>query len=145
MEKKYTIIIILITIILLGGIVAFASWKNKSMPDYTALAQCVKEKGATFYGAFWCPHCQATKALFGKGAQSLPYTECSTADGKGQLQICTNAGVKQYPTWVFADGSRLTGEQSLEVLAAKTGCSINGVVPAPVSPSTPTASSSSAS
>jgi hypothetical protein len=122
MDKKYTILIILITVLLLGGIIGFAAWKSAAAPDYTPLAQCIKDKGAKFYGAFWCPHCQATKRLFGKGAAALPYTECSTPDGKDQLPICTEIGVKSYPTWIFADGSRLTGEQSLEVLADKTNC-----------------------
>lgn len=124
MEKKYTIFIILLTVVLLGAIVGFAQYKVASQPDYTPLAMCLKEKGATFYGAFWCPHCQATKALFGKGKDALPYVECSTPDGQGTLPICVEKGIKGYPTWVFADGSILNGEQSLEVLADKTNCPI---------------------
>ncbi|MBX4198357.1 hypothetical protein KW782_03425 [Candidatus Parcubacteria bacterium] len=122
MDKKYTLLIVLITILLLGGILGFAAWRTSTIPDHTVLAQCIKDAGAKFYGAFWCPHCQATKKLFGKGQSALPYIECSTPDGNGQLPVCTDVGVKQYPTWVFADGSRLTGEQSLEALAGKTNC-----------------------
>src|SRR3989344_2470389 len=91
---------------------------------YDTFAQCLSDKGATFYGAFWCPHCQAQKKLFGNSARLLPYVECSTLDGKGQVQACTEKGVASYPTWEFADGSRLTGEISLEELAKKTSCAL---------------------
>ncbi len=88
------------------------------------LAQCLAEKGAIFYGAFWCSHCRSQKTMFGDAAAALPYVECSTPDGRGQTPRCTEAGVESYPTWVFADGSRLSGSQSLATLAEKTGCTI---------------------
>lgn len=85
-------------------------------------ASCLAEKRAVFYGAFWCPHCQNQKALFGNSARLLPYVECSTPDGKNQLPICIEAKITGYPTWEFADGSRESGEISLERLAEKTSC-----------------------
>lgn len=94
-------------------------------------AACLKDKGATFYGAFWCPHCQEQKRMFGSAAESLPYIECSTPDGKGQLQACIDKRIQSYPTWEFADGSRLTGEQSLQILSQKTGCAIPSADAAP--------------
>ena len=87
-----------------------------------ALAQCLKDKGAIFYGASWCPHCQAQKALFGNSEKLLPYVECATPDGQGQTQVCADAKIDGYPTWVFADGTRQSGEQTLEALSQKTGC-----------------------
>lgn len=89
---------------------------------YAPLAQCLTDAGAVFYGAFWCPHCQAQKRLFGDAADLLPYVECSTPDGEGQLPICAEAEIKSYPTWVFADGTRLSGEVPLATLAEKTNC-----------------------
>ncbi len=89
-----------------------------------SFARCLKDKGAVFYGAFWCPHCQNTKSMFGVSAKLLPYVECSTPDGKGQLQVCIDKEIKNYPTWEFADGSRLTGERTLQELAEKTGCTL---------------------
>ena len=109
---KILIILIISTMVLTG-----CSSKN-----YDNFASCLNEKGVTFYGAFWCPHCQATKALFGRSAKLLPYVECSTPDGKSQLSICTEKDIKGYPTWVFGDESRLTGEQTLTALAEKTAC-----------------------
>lgn len=97
---------------------------NTGTGKLDTLAQCLKDKGATFYGAFWCPHCQNQKAMFGKSAKLLPYIECSTPDGKSQLQICRDKKIEGYPTWEFADGSRESGEVSLEKLAEKTGCEL---------------------
>ena len=87
-------------------------------------ASCIKDSGAIFYGAFWCPHCQNQKAMFGVSAKLLPYVECSTPDGRNQLPICTEAMVTGYPTWVFTDGSRESGEVSLERLSEKTNCQL---------------------
>lgn len=91
---------------------------------YDAFATCITESGAKFYGAFWCPHCTAQKELFGSSVDLLPYVECSTPDKTGQLQVCIDAKVQGYPTWEFADGSRLSGEVSLKGLAQKTGCEL---------------------
>ncbi len=108
----------LISTILLRSGVAGESGPGK----YDTFAQCLTEKGAVFYGAFWCPHCQAQKKLFGSSVKLLPYVECSTLDGNGQTQICIDKGVKSYPTWEFADGSRLNGEIPLSELSEKTSC-----------------------
>lgn len=39
---------------------------NSKPGKLDTFAQCLKEKDSTFYGAFWCPHCQNQKAMFGK-------------------------------------------------------------------------------
>lgn len=91
---------------------------------YDTFAQCLEDQGAIFYGAFWCPHCQAQKKLFGSSAKLLPYVECSTANGQGQTQACIDKKIASYPTWEFADGSRLTGEIPLVKLAEKTSCEL---------------------
>jgi thiol-disulfide isomerase/thioredoxin len=89
-----------------------------------AFAQCLKDSGAVFYGAFWCPHCKTQKALFGNAVSLLPYVECSTADGNAQTAQCIAKKIKGYPTWEFADGSRLDGEQSFAQLSEKTQCPV---------------------
>ncbi len=115
-------------IVLLVGIAAIGivSWiYSQSQPgEYDAFAQCLKEKGAVFYGAFWCPHCQNQKKMFGRSAKLLPYIECSTADGRSQLQICKTKNIEGYPTWEFSDGSRLTGEIPLATLSEQTSCEL---------------------
>ena len=108
-------------IILVIGIGFFAN-KAQKPSKLDGFAQCLATSGAEFYGAFWCPHCQAQKKLFGSAKKYLPYIECSTADGQNQLQVCKDKKVEGYPTWVFKDGSRLTGEVPLATLAEKTQC-----------------------
>ena len=112
----------LIVVILLAVGLSFYS---SSIPGkYDQLAQCIKDKGVIFYGAFWCPHCQRTKAMFGTSARLLPYVECSTPDGKDQTAICKEKKITGYPTWIFPDGSQLTGEHTLAELAGKSGCAL---------------------
>src|SRR3989344_5640597 len=99
-------------------------WVNASTGPgpYDAFAQCLKEKETVFYGAFWCPHCQVQKEMFGKSARYLPYVECSLPNGNGQTPVCEQKVIKGYPTWEFADGSRLAGEVKLQTLSERTGC-----------------------
>jgi glutaredoxin len=86
-----------------------------------ALAQHLTDTGATFYGAWWCPHCHDQKQLFGQeAAQIITYVECSTPDGQSQTEACQTANVTNYPTWEI-NGERLSGAQSLEELAQLSG------------------------
>ena len=114
-------IIVLVIVVVAGGI-GFGIWSASQPGPLDDFAQCLKDKKVIFYGAFWCPHCQNQKAMFGRSAKLLPYLECSTPDGKSQLQFCADAGVTGYPTWIFPDGSREGGEVSLERLSEKTNC-----------------------
>ena len=112
---KFFLIIAIIAFILIGC----APKKN-----YDSFASCLGDKGAVFYGAFWCPHCRNQKAIFGNSVNLLPYIECSTPDGNGQLQACIDKKIKNYPTWEFKDGSRMIGEISISDLSKKTGCGL---------------------
>ncbi len=121
---------VLIAIAVLGiGLIGGAKLleqKKSAVADgrYTQFAECLAEKGATFYGAFWCPHCQEQKALFGDAASKLPYVECSTADKSAQTQICIDKKITSYPTWILADGQILNGAISLAELSEKTTCEL---------------------
>ncbi len=117
--------LIIIAIVILMRVVVRAT---KSSGTYDTFAQCLVEKGTKFYGAFWCPHCQAQERALDASRQKLAaiglYTECSTPDGKEQTQICIDKGVESYPTWIFADGTKLTGEKTVAELSEKTGCAL---------------------
>ncbi len=134
MNDKGIIIGIIATIVGFGGMLFIMSGGSASPSvktpvatgDNVALAQCLKDKQVTFFGAFWCSHCKQQKALFGDAVPALPYVECSTPDGNGRNKICIDKNIESYPTWEFPDGTRLTGEQSLETLAEKSGCSLTG-------------------
>jgi thiol-disulfide isomerase/thioredoxin len=121
---KTNIIVTLFVIVLVAVGIFFAIKSDNAPGKYDEFASCLEEKGAKFYGAFWCPHCKAQKELFGNSAKKLPYVECSTADASAQTAICQEKKIESYPTWIFADESRVTGEQSFEELAAKTQCAL---------------------
>lgn len=85
-------------------------------------AQCIADSGTTFYGTFWCPYCQSQKADF-RNSTNLPYVECSKPN-KQMNATCVAAGIKNFPTWEFPDGSRQTGRLPLQMLAEKTDCAL---------------------
>jgi hypothetical protein len=91
---------------------------------YDTFAQCITDSGAKFYGASWCSHCKDQKEAFGTSARLLPYVECATAGGAGQTKICEEKKITGYPTWIFKDGSQLSGKREMKELAEKTGCEL---------------------
>ncbi|MDP3799878.1 MAG: hypothetical protein Q8Q90_00440 [bacterium] len=113
--------------ILIGGVVGLIGYGiyDYTQPGkYDSFATCIKDSGATFYGAFWCPHCQNQKKLFGKSERLLPYVECSLPSGQGQTQNCIDKKIEGYPTWEFKDGTRATDVFTLQELAEKTSCTL---------------------
>jgi hypothetical protein len=120
-QSRYIVIAMLI-------VVAFAAayyflWhRHNSRLD--AFAKCLTAKQAKMYGAFWCPHCEEQKDKFGSSFQYAPYVECGIKGSKGIEPVCTQAGIKRFPTWIFADGTRVEGEHELNFLGEQTGCSL---------------------
>ncbi|HLC36714.1 MAG TPA: hypothetical protein VJK05_03870 [archaeon] len=113
-------------IVVLVAVLAFNVFGGKTAPgQYNEFAECLTEKGAKMYGAFWCPHCADQKESFGESWSKVNYIECSSPDGKSQLPSCAEANIKGYPTWEFADGSRMEGFIPLQDLSQKTGCALN--------------------
>ena len=94
--------------------------------EFDEFARCINNSGTKFYGTFWCEHCKNQKEEFGKSAKYLPYIECSIPNGQGTNLVCLNANIEGYPTWEFPDGTRESGELSLEFLAERTSCSLPG-------------------
>ncbi|OGZ99029.1 MAG: hypothetical protein A3H69_03015 [Candidatus Sungbacteria bacterium RIFCSPLOWO2_02_FULL_47_9] len=119
-----TIIVYAVIVLAIIAGVWFYTSSKKQPGQYDQFAQCLKEKGLIFYGAFWCPHCQNQKAMFGNSVKYLPYVECSTPNGQSQLDVCKKENVIGYPTWVYPDGSRESGEIEMSRLAEKSGCQL---------------------
>ncbi len=86
-----------------------------------ALAKCLAEKGAVAYIASSCPFCEKLASLFGDSWGAIKKVECRFLDATGG-EDCAAKGIVGYPTWVFADGSSLTGVTSLNDIAMKAGC-----------------------
>lgn len=80
--------------------------------ELSDFARCVRQAGATYYTASWCPHCARQNEMFGNALRYLRTVDCT--DG------CN--GIASFPTWTFADGSRLSGVATFDVLTSRTGC-----------------------
>jgi uncharacterized membrane protein/glutaredoxin len=105
---------------IVAGIVVFAGGPPPATPYQQMLARHLARSGAAFYGAYWCPHCQEQKDLFGGAASLLPYVECDPKGTNAQAERCERAGVRVFPTWVIGS-ERREGVQSLEELARVSG------------------------
>ena len=92
--------------------------------NYDSFAKCLTENKAVFYGAFWCPHCQSEKKMFGSSLKYVDYVECSTPDGKSQTEVCRNEGISAYPTWKF-NGKAVEGGLDFSQLSQYSGCSLD--------------------
>ena len=121
--KSSTIITLLVIALIIVG-VAWLLMAPRVEGEYDEFATCLAEEGATFYGTWWCPHCQTQKDMFGASFDLVNYVECSPATDRSQLPICQEAGIEGYPTWKFASGEAQTGVMTFEELAERTGCEL---------------------
>jgi glutaredoxin len=87
-----------------------------------ALAKHLKQTGAKMYGAYWCPHCQRQKELFGQAVftRYINYIECDPRGTNPKPALCQAAKIRAYPTWEI-NGKFYVGVQSLENLAKISG------------------------
>lgn len=131
MNNKIIITTVGIALVVVAGMFFLqkteAGTPSENIVDYSdsvlaEFATCITDSGAKFYGAFWCSHCHNQKQAFGNAMNFLPYVECSTLDKKSQTEACKEAGITSYPTWVFGDGTILTGELPFDILEENTGC-----------------------
>lgn len=119
MDKIFRIICASALVMSLGGCVDDVGDK------YVMFAKCLTRKEVKMYGAYWCSHCQNQKDMFGPlGFKEIAYIECDPRGENAQPERCAQANIEGYPTWIFPDGSRLTGEAPLEQLAQKSGCEL---------------------
>ncbi|HVQ77362.1 MAG TPA: vitamin K epoxide reductase family protein [Candidatus Binatia bacterium] len=99
----------------LVGAFIFAG-QGGSTAEQVALARHLSETRSVMYGAFWCPACTEQKRRFGTAASSIPYVECDGTAAGGRPDLCRQANVKVYPTWVIR-GQRHEGVMTLDQLA----------------------------
>lgn len=116
------IFILIICLLALGTITTAIFWSGvPSVPSgkYKTFAQCLASKKITMYGASWCSHCKAQKALFGDSFKYVPYVECTE-----NPDLCLKKGVESYPTWITESGEKYINEQKLEKLGQISGCEL---------------------
>jgi hypothetical protein len=109
-------LILLIVLIIVILDLIFSAKKPKA-GLYDDFAKCLADKKITMYGSVSCPWCQKEKSNFGESFKYVPYVECSI-----EPQKCLAMNIESIPTWVFPDGQRLVGYQSLEKLSQASGC-----------------------
>lgn len=117
--------------IVAGLVVLGAAWggydyySSKNVSTLDSFAKCLSSKSAHMYGAWWCPHCADQKEELGYAFQYVTYTECGE-EGKAHTENaqCKQAGIKNFPTWQFGDGSRIEGVLPLSDLSRRTGCKL---------------------
>jgi uncharacterized membrane protein/Zn ribbon nucleic-acid-binding protein len=108
-------VIVLVLFLHFSGLFDPAAGPEK--PYLKALAVHLRDSGARFYGAYWCPACQQQKALFEASDHRLPYVEC-TPNGRNGVRnfACVANDIRDYPTWII-DGRRHTGVVPVAELA----------------------------
>jgi hypothetical protein len=115
------IVTAVVAVLVLGG--AFYMIKNKSGAQ-DVLAKCLAEKQVKMYGLYWCEHCAEQKTMFGSSFKYVPYVECGIKGSRAEQPECIQAGIKNFPTWKFPDGSLAEGTRPLEFISQKSGCSL---------------------
>ena len=121
-KQMTTIVVASLIVIAFAGVYYFA--RVRGATRYDAFANCLTEKQVKMYGLYWCTHCAEQKELFGASFKYVTYIECGIKGSKDEEPICKEAGVKNFPTWQFPDGSRKEGTQPLQTLSEQTGCSL---------------------
>lgn len=97
--------------------------KRRSTDQAVEFSNYLRDSKATMYGAFWCPHCQRQREMFGREAwNNVNYVECSPQGEGALVGQCTRNGIESFPTWKFQGGrSEVSGEMPLEQLARAAG------------------------
>ncbi|MEO1520778.1 MAG: vitamin K epoxide reductase family protein [Cyanobacteria bacterium J06633_2] len=95
--------------------------QNASGPSEIALAQYLNEIGAVKYSAYWCPHCQQQREMFGREAfEYIESVECADDGQDAQPQVCQREGIQGFPTWEI-NGEKFSGARPLSELADLAG------------------------
>jgi hypothetical protein len=115
----------IVVVILFSLVIAFSIFTFQSEGISGNFAQCLSQNNVKMYGAFWCPHCESQKEMFGKSWQYISYIECSLPDKSGQTQNCIDEEINSYPTWEFNDGQRHEGALTPLQLSQFSGCKIS--------------------
>ncbi len=121
MKRKniFILIICVLSLVILAMIFLQQRKEPVVSTKYDLFAQCITSKDLTMYGAVWCSHCRAQKALFEDSFKYVPYVECTETP-----DLCIAKGVEAYPTWIDTNGIKYVGEQSLEKLSEITSCEL---------------------
>ncbi len=125
--------------VLLGGLIwtnqvdpAKANLTSKlnanSPPEITTIstnekidfAKFLTNKKVVMYSAYWCPHCNDQKQLFGKAAvKELTIVECAKDGLNNNYKLCQQKNIEGFPSWEI-NNTIYSGTRDLNELAKLT-------------------------
>ena len=83
-------------------------------------AKFLTNNNIVMYSAYWCPHCNDQKQLFGQQAvEELIIVECAKDGKNNQYKLCQEKGIEGFPSWEI-DNEIYSGTRSLRELAQMT-------------------------
>jgi len=83
-------------------------------------AKYLSENKIVMYSAYWCPHCNDQKQLFGKQAfEELIIVECAKDGKNNNYKLCQEKAIEGFPSWEI-NNEIYSGTRSLEELAQMT-------------------------
>lgn len=121
MKMSSNVIIFGTIVVVIAGIVGINFWQKNKPSPYDDFAQCITDQGGKMYGAYWCSHCEAQKALFGSAFKNINYVECSSPGSK-TFDLCPD--IESTPTWETSTGIRQLGEMTFQQLSEKFDCAL---------------------
>ncbi|MBI4301050.1 MAG: vitamin K epoxide reductase family protein [Chloroflexi bacterium] len=104
---------------------SLAQEKAAEEDSRVGLAQHLTAIGAVMYGAWWCPHCQEQKEMFGDAFRYINYVECDPRGENANPELCKQEGIRGYPTWDIKE-KRYEGAILLPTLASLSGYNWQG-------------------
>jgi len=103
-----------------AGLQAAGIGEGEAANDLVQFAKDLDTAGAKYYGAAWCSACTQQKQLFEDGGHFLPFVEVTNPDRTLNSVGVANS-ITSFPTWVFADGSRVEQVMTLAELSTASG------------------------
>ncbi|HAC92495.1 MAG TPA: hypothetical protein DCF63_17975 [Planctomycetaceae bacterium] len=91
--------------------------------DLVGFAKALAATTTVLFGADWHSGTTDQRQLFQDGAKYLPFVNV-TNPNRSPNQTASQNNITAYPTWVFPDGSRLEGVQSLATISLRSGVAI---------------------
>ena len=83
-------------------------------------AKFLTDNNIVMYSAYWCPHCNDQKQLFGKEAvEELIIVECAKDGKNNKYELCQKKGIEGFPSWEI-NNQIFSGTMSLNELAEMT-------------------------
>tara|TARA_Y100001978_G_scaffold16034_1_gene12458 strand:+ start:147 stop:695 length:549 start_codon:yes stop_codon:yes gene_type:complete len=83
-------------------------------------AKFLTDNNIVMYSAYWCPHCNDQKQLFGKEAvEELIIVECAKDGKNNKYKLCQEKNIEGFPSWEI-NNKIYSGTRSLKELAKMT-------------------------